>query len=119
MQLEKFLSTPTLFARVTMCHSRTKNLKELTLQADIIIAAIGIPEFLKADMVKNNVTVIDVGITRLADSSKKSGFRLVGDVAFEEVSKKSEFITPVPGGVGPMTIAMLLKNTLLACKRNS
>jgi methylenetetrahydrofolate dehydrogenase (NADP+)/methenyltetrahydrofolate cyclohydrolase len=106
-------------ATVTMCHSRTKNLKELTLQADIIIAAIGIPEFLRADMVKNNVTVIDVGITRLADSSKKSGFRLVGDVAFEEVSKKSEFITPVPGGVGPMTIAMLLKNTLLACKRNS
>jgi methylenetetrahydrofolate dehydrogenase (NADP+)/methenyltetrahydrofolate cyclohydrolase len=106
-------------ATVTMCHSRTKNLKELTLQADIIIAAIGIPEFLKADMVKNNVTVIDVGITRLADSSKKSGFRLVGDVAFEEVSKKAEFITPVPGGVGPMTIAMLLKNTLLACKRNS
>ena len=106
-------------ATVTMCHSRTKNLKELTLQADIIIAAIGIPEFLKADMVKKNVTVIDVGITRLADSSKKSGFRLVGDVAYEEVSKKSEFITPVPGGVGPMTIAMLLKNTLLACKRNS
>ena len=106
-------------ATVTMCHSRTKNLKELTLQADIIIAAIGIPEFLKADMVKKNVTVIDVGITRLADSSKKSGFRLVGDVAFEEVSKKAEFITPVPGGVGPMTIAMLLKNTLLYCKRNS
>ncbi|ARV05918.1 bifunctional 5,10-methylene-tetrahydrofolate dehydrogenase/5,10-methylene-tetrahydrofolate cyclohydrolase [Polaribacter sp. SA4-10] len=106
-------------ATVTMCHSRTKNLKEFTLQADIIVAAIGIPEFLKADMVKDNVTVIDVGITRLADSSKKSGFRLVGDVAFEEVSKKADFITPVPGGVGPMTIAMLLKNTLLACKRNS
>ena len=106
-------------ATVTMCHSRTKNLKELTLQADIIIAAIGIPEFLKADMVKENVTVIDVGITRLADSSKKSGFKLVGDVAFTEVAKKSEFITPVPGGVGPMTIAMLLKNTLLACKRNA
>ena len=105
-------------ATVTMCHSRTKNLKEITLQADIIIAAIGIPEFLKADMVKDNVTVIDVGITRLADSSKKSGFRLVGDVAFDEVAKKSEFITPVPGGVGPMTIAMLLKNTLLACQRN-
>jgi methylenetetrahydrofolate dehydrogenase (NADP+)/methenyltetrahydrofolate cyclohydrolase len=105
-------------ATVTMCHSRTKNLKELTLQADIIIAAIGIPEFLKADMVKDNVTVIDVGITRLADTTKKSGFRLVGDVAFEEVAKKAEFITPVPGGVGPMTIAMLLKNTLLACKRN-
>jgi methylenetetrahydrofolate dehydrogenase (NADP+)/methenyltetrahydrofolate cyclohydrolase len=105
-------------ATVTMCHSRTKNLKELTLQADIIIAAIGIPEFLKADMVKDNVTVIDVGITRLADTTKKSGFRLVGDVAFEEVAKKAEFITPVPGGVGPMTIAMLLKNTLLACQRS-
>ena len=102
---------------VTMCHSRTKNLKEITLQADIIIAAIGIPEFLKADMVKDGVTVIDVGITRLEDNSKKNGFRLVGDVAFEEVSKKSEFITPVPGGVGPMTIAMLLKNTLLSCQR--
>ena len=106
-------------ATVTMCHSRTQNLKEITLQADIIIAAIGIPEFLKADMVKDNVTVIDVGITRLADSGKKSGFRLVGDVAFEEVAKKSDFITPVPGGVGPMTIAMLLKNTLLACKRKN
>ncbi|MCL7763489.1 bifunctional methylenetetrahydrofolate dehydrogenase/methenyltetrahydrofolate cyclohydrolase FolD [Polaribacter sp. Z014] len=106
-------------ATVTMCHSRTKNLKEITLQADIIIAAIGIPEFLKADMVKDHVTVIDVGITRLPDSSKKSGFRLVGDVAFDEVSKKSDFITPVPGGVGPMTIAMLLKNTLLACHRNN
>jgi methylenetetrahydrofolate dehydrogenase (NADP+)/methenyltetrahydrofolate cyclohydrolase len=105
-------------ATVTMCHSRTKNLKEITLQADIIIAAIGIPEFLKADMVKDNVTIIDVGITRLEDASKKSGFRLVGDVDFKEVSKKSEFITPVPGGVGPMTIAMLLKNTLLACQRN-
>ncbi len=106
-------------ATVTMCHSRTKNLKEITLQADIVVAAIGIPEFLKADMVKDNVTVVDVGITRLADSTKKSGFRLVGDVAFEEVSKKSDFITPVPGGVGPMTIAMLLKNTLLACTRKS
>jgi methylenetetrahydrofolate dehydrogenase (NADP+)/methenyltetrahydrofolate cyclohydrolase len=104
-------------ATVTMCHSRTKNLKEITLQADIIIAAIGIPEFLKADMVKDLVTIIDVGITRLPDSSKKNGFRLVGDVAFNEVSKKAAFITPVPGGVGPMTIAMLLKNTLLACKR--
>lgn len=104
-------------ATVTMCHSRTKNLKEITLQADIVVAAIGIPEFLKADMVKDNVTVIDVGITRVADASKKRGFRLVGDVAFNEVAEKSEFITPVPGGVGPMTIAMLLKNTLLACKR--
>jgi methylenetetrahydrofolate dehydrogenase (NADP+)/methenyltetrahydrofolate cyclohydrolase len=106
-------------ATVTMCHSRTKNLKAITLQADIIIAAIGIPEFVKADMVKDNVTVIDVGITRLADTSKKNGFRLVGDVAFDEVSKRSKFITPVPGGVGPMTIAMLLKNTLIACQRKS
>ena len=106
-------------ATVTMCHSRTKNLKEITLQADIIVAAIGIPEFVKADMVKENATIIDVGITRVADTSKKSGFRLIGDVAFDEVASKSEFITPVPGGVGPMTIAMLLKNTLLACKRNN
>ena len=106
-------------ATVTMCHSRTKNLKEITLQADIIIAAIGIPEFIKADMVKEHVTVIDVGITRVADSSKKNGFRLVCDVAFDEVAKKADFITPVPGGVGPMTIAMLLKNTLLACKRKN
>ncbi len=103
-------------ATVTLTHSRTKNLKEITLQADIIIAAIGIPEFLKADMVKDEVTIIDVGITRVPDSRKKSGYRLLGDVAFEEVSKKAAFITPVPGGVGPMTIAMLLKNTLLACK---
>lgn len=106
-------------ATVTICHSRTKNLKEITLQADIIVAAIGIPEFLKADMIKENVTVIDVGITRLEDATKQSGYRLVGDVAFEEVSKKCDFITPVPGGVGPMTIAMLLKNTLLACQRRS
>jgi methylenetetrahydrofolate dehydrogenase (NADP+)/methenyltetrahydrofolate cyclohydrolase len=106
-------------ATVTMCHSRTKNLKEITLQADIIVAAIGIPEFLKADMVKDNVTVIDVGITRVADSSKKRGFRLIGDVAFNEVSEKSEFITPVPGGVGPMTIAMLLRNTVNSCIRST
>ena len=103
-------------ATVTITHSRTKNLKEITLQADIVIAALGIPEFLTADMVKDNVTVIDVGITRVEDASKKSGYRLLGDVAFNEVSKKSEFITPVPGGVGPMTIAMLLKNTLMAAK---
>jgi len=106
-------------ATVTMCHSRSKNLKKLTLQADIIIAAIGIPEFLKSDMVKDNVTVIDVGITRVGDSSKKSGYRLLGDVDFDEVSKKASFITPVPGGVGPMTTAMLLKNTLLACERSN
>ncbi len=106
-------------ATVTICHSKTKNLKEITLQADIIVAAIGIPEFLKADMIKDNVTIIDVGITRLPDSTKQNGYRLVGDVAFEEVSKKCDFITPVPGGVGPMTIAMLLKNTLLASKRKN
>jgi len=104
-------------ATVTVCHSRTKNLKEFTLNADIIIAAIGIPEFLKADMVKEGVVVIDVGITRIDDTTKKRGYRLVGDVDFENVSKKASFITPVPGGVGPMTIAMLLKNTLLACQR--
>lgn len=106
-------------ATVTLTHSRTKNLKEITLQADIIIAALGIPEFLKADMVKEGATIIDVGITRVADTAKKSGFRLIGDVAFEEVAQKASFITPVPGGVGPMTIAMLLKNTLLAYKRRN
>tara|TARA_R110001632_G_scaffold66891_2_gene157309 strand:- start:25005 stop:25880 length:876 start_codon:yes stop_codon:yes gene_type:complete len=106
-------------ATVTITHSRTTNLKEITLQADIVVAALGIPEFLTADMVKDNVTVIDVGITRVEDNTKKSGYRLLGDVAFDEVSKKSAFITPVPGGVGPMTIAMLLKNTLLACKRSN
>lgn len=106
-------------ATVTITHSRTKNLKEITLQADIVVAALGIPEFLTADMVKDNVTVIDVGITRVEDATKKNGYRLLGDVAFEEVSKKSAFITPVPGGVGPMTIAMLLKNTLLARKRRN
>ncbi len=103
-------------ATVTLTHSRTRNLPEITRQADIIVAALGIPEFLKADMVKEGVVVIDVGITRVDDASRKRGYRLVGDVAFEEVSKKSSYITPVPGGVGPMTIAMLLKNTLLACE---
>lgn len=106
-------------ATVTLTHSRTKNLPEITKKADIIVAAIGIPEFLKGDMVKDGVVVVDVGITRVADASKKSGFRLVGDVAFDEVASKSSHITPVPGGVGPMTIAMLLKNTLLAYKRKS
>ncbi|WP_152286544.1 bifunctional methylenetetrahydrofolate dehydrogenase/methenyltetrahydrofolate cyclohydrolase FolD [Flavicella marina] len=104
-------------ATVTLTHSRTKNLKEITKEADIIVAALGIAEFLTGDMVKEGVTIIDVGITRVDDASKKSGFRLAGDVHFESVSKKAEFITPVPGGVGPMTIAMLLKNTLLACSR--
>ncbi|MEE3999079.1 bifunctional methylenetetrahydrofolate dehydrogenase/methenyltetrahydrofolate cyclohydrolase FolD [Tenacibaculum sp. FZY0031] len=104
-------------ATVTLAHSRTKNLTEVTKKADIIVAAIGIPEFLKSDMVKDGVVIIDVGITRVADPSKKRGFRLVGDVAFNEVAEKASHITPVPGGVGPMTIAMLLKNTLLACER--
>ena len=101
-------------ATVTVAHSRTKNLGEVTKGADIIVAALGIPEFLTGDMVKNGVTIIDVGITRVEDSSKVRGYRLAGDVHFESVSKKASFITPVPGGVGPMTIAMLLKNTLLA-----
>ncbi len=101
-------------ATVTLTHSKTQNLKKVTKQADIIIAAIGVPEFLKADMVKKDAVIIDVGITRVADASKKSGFKLVGDVAFEEVAEKSSYITPVPGGVGPMTIAMLLKNTMIA-----
>ena len=98
---------------VTLAHSRTKNIKELTLQADIIISALGVPNFVKADMVKEGTVIIDVGITRVTDDSKK-GYKIVGDVDYENVSKKSNFITPVPGGVGPMTIAMLLKNTLLA-----
>jgi methylenetetrahydrofolate dehydrogenase (NADP+)/methenyltetrahydrofolate cyclohydrolase len=106
-------------ATVTITHSRTKNLKEFTLQADIIVAALGKPEFLTGDMVKKGVTIIDVGITRVEDATKKRGYRLAGDVHFESVNKKAAFITPVPGGVGPMTIAMLLKNTLLACKRNN
>ncbi len=106
-------------ATVTVAHSRTSNLKELTLQADIIVAALGIPEFLTGDMVKEGVVIVDVGITRIEDASKKRGYRLAGDVHFETVAPKSSFITPVPGGVGPMTIAMLLKNTLLACERNN
>lgn len=103
-------------ATVTVAHSRTKNLKELTLQADIIVAALGIPEFLKGDMVKEGTVIIDVGITRVDDTTKKRGYRIAGDVDFEAVSKKVSYITPVPGGVGPMTIAMLLKNTLQACQ---
>ena len=104
-------------ATVTVAHSRTKNLTELTQSADIIVAALGKPEFLTGDMVKEGVTIIDVGITRVKDETKKRGYRLAGDVHFESVSKKAAFITPVPGGVGPMTIAMLLKNTLLSCER--
>jgi methylenetetrahydrofolate dehydrogenase (NADP+) / methenyltetrahydrofolate cyclohydrolase len=106
-------------ATVTVAHSRTKNLSEVTQKADIIVAALGIPEFLIGDMVKEGVTIIDVGITRVSDESKPRGYRLAGDVHFKSVSEKAAFITPVPGGVGPMTIAMLLKNTLLACERNN
>ncbi|NND51253.1 MAG: bifunctional 5,10-methylene-tetrahydrofolate dehydrogenase/5,10-methylene-tetrahydrofolate cyclohydrolase [Flavobacteriaceae bacterium] len=99
---------------VTLTHSHTKNISEITRQADIIITALGVPKFLKADMVKEGVVVIDVGITRVPDSTKTKGYYITGDVDFETVSKKASYITPVPGGVGPMTIAMLLKNTLLA-----
>jgi methylenetetrahydrofolate dehydrogenase (NADP+)/methenyltetrahydrofolate cyclohydrolase len=100
---------------VTVCHSHTANLKEICLQADIIIAALGKAEFLKADMVKANAVVVDVGITRVADSTKKSGFALKGDVDFDSVAPKCSYITPVPGGVGPMTIAALMMNTYKAC----
>ena len=106
-------------ATVTIAHSRTTNLSELTLDADIIVAALGIPEFLTAEMVKPGAVIIDVGITRVPDETKKRGYRIAGDVHFESVAKKASFITPVPGGVGPMTIAMLLKNTLLACERHA
>ena len=106
-------------ATVTVVHSRTENLPEITRGADIIVAAIGISEFLTGDMVKDGVVVIDVGITRVPDRTKVRGYRLAGDVDFESVRKKASFITPVPGGVGPMTIAMLLKNTLLARERQN
>jgi methylenetetrahydrofolate dehydrogenase (NADP+)/methenyltetrahydrofolate cyclohydrolase len=99
---------------VTLTHSKTTNLAEITKTADILIVALGRPEFITGDMVKKGVTVVDVGITRVPDASKKSGFRLLGDVHFESVAPKSEFITPVPGGVGPMTIASLMQNTLKA-----
>ncbi|UZH54363.1 bifunctional 5,10-methylenetetrahydrofolate dehydrogenase/5,10-methenyltetrahydrofolate cyclohydrolase [Salinimicrobium tongyeongense] len=99
---------------VTLTHEFTKNITQITSQADIIIIAVGIPNFLKAEMIKDDAVVIDVGITRVPDEAKSKGYRIVGDVDFENVSKKASYITPVPGGVGPMTIAMLLKNTLLA-----
>ncbi|SFJ37272.1 bifunctional 5,10-methylenetetrahydrofolate dehydrogenase/5,10-methenyltetrahydrofolate cyclohydrolase [Myroides guanonis] len=102
---------------VTLTHSRTENIAEITRSADIIISALGVPNFLKGDMVKEGVVVIDVGITRVPDATAEKGYVITGDVDFEEVSKKASFITPVPGGVGPMTIAMLLKNTLLARER--
>jgi methylenetetrahydrofolate dehydrogenase (NADP+) / methenyltetrahydrofolate cyclohydrolase len=105
-------------ATVTVCHSRTADLPSITRQADVLIAAIGRPNFVTADMVKDGVAVIDVGINRIEDASRKSGYRLVGDVEFDTVSPKSSHITPVPGGVGPMTVAMLMHNTLHAFKNS-
>ncbi|MBT3541546.1 MAG: bifunctional methylenetetrahydrofolate dehydrogenase/methenyltetrahydrofolate cyclohydrolase FolD [Opitutae bacterium] len=105
-------------ATVTFCHSRTPDLENHTRRADIIIAAIGKPQFVTKEMVKEGATIIDVGINRIEDSNKKSGFRLVGDVDFEQVAPQTKFITPVPGGVGPMTVAMLMKNTVQAFKGN-
>ncbi len=103
-------------ATVTLCHSRTENLNEVCANADILVAAIGVPEFIKEDMVKPGAVVIDVGIHRVKSDKTKSGFKLIGDVAFDEVSKKASQITPVPGGVGPMTIVSLIQNTLKAAK---
>ncbi|EAY30894.1 bifunctional methylenetetrahydrofolate dehydrogenase/methenyltetrahydrofolate cyclohydrolase FolD [Microscilla marina] len=102
---------------VTVCHSRTPNVAQFTKQADILVAAMGIPAFVKADMVKEGAIVIDVGTTRVPDASRKKGFRLSGDVNFAEVAEKSSYITPVPGGVGPMTVTSLLQNTLLAAQK--
>ncbi|PWL38076.1 bifunctional methylenetetrahydrofolate dehydrogenase/methenyltetrahydrofolate cyclohydrolase FolD [Flagellimonas aquimarina] len=103
---------------VTLTHSRTKNIESFTQKADIIVSALGVPNFLKAEMVKNDAVIIDVGITRVPDKTREKGYYITGDVDFENVSKKASYITPVPGGVGPMTIAMLLKNTLLARERH-
>lgn len=114
--LANLLSSKKANATVTICHSGTKDLPRITAEADILVAAVGKPGFVTASMVKEGATVIDVGVTRIPDSSKKNGFRLAGDVLFEEVSKVAGKITPVPGGVGPMTIAMLLYNTLKAAK---
>ena len=105
-------------ATVTLTHSRTKNISEITKQADIVIVALGIPRFLKAEMIKEGATIIDVGITREEDKNSPKGFRIVGDVDFDNVKEKASFITPVPGGVGPMTITMLMKNTLFARTRH-
>lgn len=103
-------------ATVTLTHSRTSNLKELLQSADIIIAALGKPDFISGDMVKEGVVIIDVGTTRVVDKTKKSGYKLKGDIHFESVSKKASYITPVPGGVGPMTRVSLLKNTLITAR---
>jgi len=106
-------------ATVTVCHSRTEDLPSMTRQADILVAAIGVPDFVKADMVKEGVIAIDVGINRVDDPEAKRGYRLVGDIDFEEVSKKASYITPVPGGVGAMTVAMLMVNTLRAAREQA
>jgi methylenetetrahydrofolate dehydrogenase (NADP+)/methenyltetrahydrofolate cyclohydrolase len=106
-------------ATVTVVHSRSRNLEQITLSADIVVAAIGRAEFLKADHIREGAVVIDVGINRVEDAASERGYRLAGDVAFDEVSKKVEAITPVPGGVGPMTIAMLMANTVKAAKQAS
>lgn len=105
-------------ATVTLTHSRTQNLAEITKQADIVVSALGIPNFLKAEMVKDGAIIIDVGITRVSDANHPKGYSIVGDVHYDEVKEKASYITPVPGGVGPMTIAMLLQNTMLSYQRN-
>ena len=102
---------------VTLTHSRTQNLKEITKTADILIVALGKAEFISSDMIKEGVCIVDVGITRVKSDKTKSGWKLLGDVNFEDVKEKCSYITPVPGGVGPMTIAMLLQNTLLSSKK--
>jgi methylenetetrahydrofolate dehydrogenase (NADP+)/methenyltetrahydrofolate cyclohydrolase len=114
--LSNMLDQRDMNATVTMCHTKTKNLKERCAAADIVIAAIGRPEYVKADMVKEGAVVIDVGINRVDAPGTEKGFKIVGDVAFDEVKEKAAAITPVPGGVGPMTIAMLMKNTLTAAR---
>jgi methylenetetrahydrofolate dehydrogenase (NADP+)/methenyltetrahydrofolate cyclohydrolase len=105
-------------ATVTLTHSRTQNLAEITIAADILVSALGVPNFVTADMIKQDAIIIDVGITRVPDENHPKGYVITGDVAYDEVKEKASFITPVPGGVGPMTIAMLLQNTMLAYKRN-
>ena len=114
--LSNMLDQRDMNATVTMCHTKTKNLKQRCLEADIIIAAIGKPEYLKGDMVREGAVVIDVGINRVDAPGTEKGFKIVGDVAYDEVKEKAAAVTPVPGGVGPMTIAMLMKNTLTAAK---
>ena len=106
-------------ATVTLTHSRTKNLADITKEADIVVSALGVPNFLKGNMVKKGAIIIDVGITRVPDSSHPKGYLITGDVDYERVKEKASFITPVPGGVGPMTIAMLLQNTYLAYSRHA